>query len=333
MRRDEDAFLMAIRADPADDAVRLVYADWLDERGDPRGDFLRLHLALKSLSPDHLHRVSGEEELSQLRNNADPGWLAVVEPEGIPPPEARLHQPTCDCFEAGYENRKWSEVEFHRTAQDTECDAWKRLLDLIEAAAADGGTAFAPLRELPREDRPRIVTLPPTLAKLTAVKQLDLYRSHLVRIPPEIGEMTSLEEFIPYTSWRLHWFPYEITRCKNLRDSTVSTRVLYGNFKYWPPFPRLQPRTVYADGRVEPKRLPLKYRTPPAVRNCSVCARPFEDRRLHRVWISLGVATDVLPLLVNACSAECVANLPQPPDGYAAEPHRGGVGTAGPRQR
>jgi uncharacterized protein (TIGR02996 family) len=331
MRRDEDGFLTAIRADLEDEAVRLVYADWLEERGDPRGDFLRLHLALKSLSPDHVDRVSGEEELSRLRKHADPGWLAVVEPEGIPPGVDRLYQPTCLCFEPGYENRKWSEVEFHRTAQDTECDAWKRLLDLIEAAAADGRTDFAPLELLPREDRARIVTLPSTIGKLTKVRRLGLYRSHLVRVPPEIGEMTSLEEFDPYTSWRLHWFPYEVTRCKNLRDSRVSTRVLYGNFKYWPPFPRLQPRTTYAGGRVEPERLPLKYRTPPAVRSCSVCARPFEDRRLHRVWVSLRVATDVLPLLVNACSAECVANLPRPVDGYAPQPHRGGVETAGPR--
>ena len=30
-----------------------------------------------------------------------------------------------------------------------------------------------------------------------------LYRSNLVRIPPEIGMMTSLEEFDPYTSYRL----------------------------------------------------------------------------------------------------------------------------------
>lgn len=39
-----------------------------------------------------------------------------------------------------------------------------------------------------------------------------LYGSNLVRIPPEIGAMTSLEEFTPYTSYRLHWVPYEITR-------------------------------------------------------------------------------------------------------------------------
>ena len=30
----DDAFIRAILADPGEDALRLVYADWLDERGD-----------------------------------------------------------------------------------------------------------------------------------------------------------------------------------------------------------------------------------------------------------------------------------------------------------
>ncbi|MFO0808491.1 MAG: TIGR02996 domain-containing protein [Gemmataceae bacterium] len=38
----EATFLQAIRAAPDDDLPRLVYADWLEERGDPRGEFIRL---------------------------------------------------------------------------------------------------------------------------------------------------------------------------------------------------------------------------------------------------------------------------------------------------
>jgi uncharacterized protein (TIGR02996 family) len=36
------ALLAAVYARPADDAPRLVYADWLQERGDPRGEFIAL---------------------------------------------------------------------------------------------------------------------------------------------------------------------------------------------------------------------------------------------------------------------------------------------------
>jgi uncharacterized protein (TIGR02996 family) len=32
----EDALLQDIRANPADDAPRLVYADWLEEQGRPQ---------------------------------------------------------------------------------------------------------------------------------------------------------------------------------------------------------------------------------------------------------------------------------------------------------
>jgi uncharacterized protein (TIGR02996 family) len=45
----EEAFLQAIIESPEDDAPRLVYADWLEERGDPRGEFLRLECRLRSL--------------------------------------------------------------------------------------------------------------------------------------------------------------------------------------------------------------------------------------------------------------------------------------------
>jgi uncharacterized protein (TIGR02996 family) len=43
---DAAAFLAKIIAEPADDLPRLVYADWLDERGDPRGEFIRVQVEL-----------------------------------------------------------------------------------------------------------------------------------------------------------------------------------------------------------------------------------------------------------------------------------------------
>lgn len=321
---EETAFLKAIRANPDDDTTRLVYADWLDDRADPRGRFVRLHLALRACAPDHVQRVAGEHELSALRKGCSAEWLAVVEPERERLPTTTPDQPTCRCFHGLYEPKgkeRARPVEFHIESQDTECDAWKRLCELVEEAASDEREEFEPAREVGWDAWIQIITLPPTIAKLKKVKRLNLYRSHLVRIPPEIGEMTALEVFDPYTSWRLHWYPYEITRCKNLRGSRVSTRVLYGNWKQRPPFPRLE-AGMFA-GRVEPAELPLAC-SAPDTRPCSVCGRPFKDRRQHRVWISLRVATDVLPLLVNACSDECIGELPTPPEQYVQLAHRGG---------
>jgi len=240
--------------------------------------------------------------------------------------------PTCKCFSTG---PTWalSEVGFHVEPQDTESDAWKQLLHLIEEAASDGRAEFNPRKDMDPDAWARIVTLPRTISKLKAVTHLMLYGSHLVRIPAEIGQMTSLERFTPYTSWRLHWFPYEITHCKNLRLSTVSTRSLYGNYKFRPPFPRLRPSTILAGGSGGSE---VRAETPEGtepIRRCSVCERPFEDSGLHRVWISLRVATDVLPLLVNSCSDECIRTLPVPAEGYVQEPHRGGLEVRQPAAR
>lgn len=42
-----DELLAAILANPTDDALRAVYADWLSERGDPRGELINLQLHRK----------------------------------------------------------------------------------------------------------------------------------------------------------------------------------------------------------------------------------------------------------------------------------------------
>ena len=44
---NERALIAAILADPDDDAPRAVYADWLTERGDPRGELITVQLAKK----------------------------------------------------------------------------------------------------------------------------------------------------------------------------------------------------------------------------------------------------------------------------------------------
>src|SRR5690348_9304066 len=46
----DDAFLRSILADPDSDTPRLVYADWLEEQGNPRGTFIRLQCARAKLT-------------------------------------------------------------------------------------------------------------------------------------------------------------------------------------------------------------------------------------------------------------------------------------------
>jgi uncharacterized protein (TIGR02996 family) len=53
---EEDHFLEQVCANPADDGPRLIYADWLDERDDRRGEFIRVQIALARLSTDDPRR-------------------------------------------------------------------------------------------------------------------------------------------------------------------------------------------------------------------------------------------------------------------------------------
>ncbi|RAY17274.1 leucine-rich repeat domain-containing protein [Actinomadura craniellae] len=217
-------------------------------------------------------------------------------------------------------------TRFHPERQDTTAPGWVRLLELVEEAATDGREVFKPLVELTAEQRRQVVTLPPTIAKLTSVKHLVLYGSNLVRIPPEIGAMKSLEEFTPYTSYRLHWFPYEVTRCPDLRHSTVSTRAIYGNYKRRPPFPSL-PAAPTDTQDTDLENLDPGIWGATAIRTCSVCDQRIEGVNLRQVWISLRTSgADVLPLLVNACSTTCIDALPIPAEGYVQTPHTGGPG-------
>jgi uncharacterized protein (TIGR02996 family) len=293
----ETALLDAIRAVPRDRAAREVYADWLEDRGDCRAACIRAHLAVTEVTPDHPVRWEREEVLGRARLGLDPEWLAIVDPR---PPLAR----SCDCFEmygrSKNGNPRWRDSSLHDDIQDTTSDAWKRICDQIETGIEKEET------ELDFRGA-QVVTLPRSIGRLTTLRRLNLYASYIARVPRELGLLPELTKLEPYTLYNLHYYPYELARAPQLRLSTVSTRALYGNFKFRPPFPLLAPRD-------EPM--------PP--RPCSVCDAPFEDRGRHRYWTSRRVASDVMPLLINACSAACLANALPPSDGYVAKPHRGG---------
>ncbi len=58
-----DPFVAAICAEPDDDLPRLIYADWLDDRGDPRGEFIRLQLSNHVGEPAKAARMIELEKL------------------------------------------------------------------------------------------------------------------------------------------------------------------------------------------------------------------------------------------------------------------------------
>ena len=73
-----DAFLQAIRESPDDDTPRLVYADWLEERGDPRGEFIRVQCERARLPEHHPRRVVLQYQEQALLDRHGAGWRAAL---------------------------------------------------------------------------------------------------------------------------------------------------------------------------------------------------------------------------------------------------------------
>lgn len=75
-----DDFLHAIAEAPDDDTPRLVFADWLEEQGDPRGEFIRRQCELEQLDEDDPARPEHESRCQLLLSIHERKWLG-----GLPP--------------------------------------------------------------------------------------------------------------------------------------------------------------------------------------------------------------------------------------------------------
>jgi uncharacterized protein (TIGR02996 family) len=80
---EEQAFLQEIEKNPNDDTSRLVYADWLDERGDPRAAYLRAEVTLAAVDPKSPDADEPRRRLMDARAGADPPWLGRLEQPGV----------------------------------------------------------------------------------------------------------------------------------------------------------------------------------------------------------------------------------------------------------
>jgi uncharacterized protein (TIGR02996 family) len=73
---EEDSFVQAILASPGEATPRLIFADWLEERGDPRSEYIRLGCQVEALpADDPCRKLAIRRKQALLR--ADPGILVV----------------------------------------------------------------------------------------------------------------------------------------------------------------------------------------------------------------------------------------------------------------
>jgi uncharacterized protein (TIGR02996 family) len=75
----EEAFIQHIQAHPDDAGLRLIYADWLEERNDPRAAFLRAEAELAALPKKNKRRVALRARLREMAREIDPDWLAAID--------------------------------------------------------------------------------------------------------------------------------------------------------------------------------------------------------------------------------------------------------------
>jgi uncharacterized protein (TIGR02996 family) len=74
--RPEDEFLHAIRAEPEEDAPRLVFADWLEEHGrQARAEFIRAQCAVARLSEGDPHREALRQRAWELLQRHRAAWV------------------------------------------------------------------------------------------------------------------------------------------------------------------------------------------------------------------------------------------------------------------
>jgi uncharacterized protein (TIGR02996 family) len=78
----EEAFLQAIAEQPYDIAPRLVYADWLEERGDPRAQKVRDQCRYRlPIAPQEIQHLGA---IAAAREQADAGQVEVATSPGYP---------------------------------------------------------------------------------------------------------------------------------------------------------------------------------------------------------------------------------------------------------
>jgi uncharacterized protein (TIGR02996 family) len=100
---DEDkAFVRAILNCPADLTGWLAYADWLDERDDPRAEFIRLVIRCGQLDyrdAEEWYRL--QTRLQELRSTLDPSWVAIFDRPAVE---------NCDKLPASKCPKKWENL-------------------------------------------------------------------------------------------------------------------------------------------------------------------------------------------------------------------------------
>ena len=113
---DEDFdFIQDIQAEPNDELRRLIYADWLEDRGDIRGAFLRLEAQLARMSVKDEGFADAKDRLEELRTQICPEWVAELDRTPIENCPSLLSFFRCP--------KRWEYLELTNDCEVRQCEA------------------------------------------------------------------------------------------------------------------------------------------------------------------------------------------------------------------
>lgn len=151
---EEAAFLASIRADPRDDLRRLVYADWLDERGTDearvKAEYLRLEVHIGGMESRHPKRDAHIVRLRTIARLLTSYWKASV---------SKLPIERCAVRWEFLCPKKWDELAETPDALVRHCSACKKdvhycssIEEAREAVSTGGHCVVIDLRVRRREE-------------------------------------------------------------------------------------------------------------------------------------------------------------------------------------
>lgn len=111
------SFLRFIAEHPHDESSRLVFADWLEEEGDWRAEFLRLDVHLAAISGEESTYAELRARWTELRAALTPSWRTILGRAPVEKCHLRLKF-ACPL--------KWEELTPTGVASERHCDSCSR---------------------------------------------------------------------------------------------------------------------------------------------------------------------------------------------------------------
>jgi len=197
---DEDSVAMAVWWAPENELVECLKT-LIEEVHDPLANaYLRGMLLLRVLDPDDVRVPDIEARVSETASRVAVHRLGRVEifdstlrgdmctRLGCAVSHGRLHgEPRRDSI-------------MHWVPQNTECEAWRKLVAYIEQVRTERRATFTLSDALGFEEKMEITTLPPSIGTLTHLQEINLYGTNLSRLPPELGNLTELKTFSAFVT-------------------------------------------------------------------------------------------------------------------------------------